>query len=36
MKLPDILVPTYRQMRAALSAWLEKAQAQRPGDEAEA
>ena len=30
MKLGDILVPTYVQMLGALSAWLAKAEAQRP------
>lgn len=30
MSLTSLLIPTYRQMLAALSAWLEKAQAQRP------
>jgi hypothetical protein len=29
MTLPDILVPTYVQMLGALSAWLEKAEAQK-------
>jgi len=36
MTLPDFLVPTYVQMLGALSAWLGKAEAQRPGGEAEA
>lgn len=36
MTLPDILTPTYVQMLSALSAWLVKAEAQRPGDGAEA
>ncbi|WP_085810947.1 DUF1993 domain-containing protein [Sphingomonas sp. TZW2008] len=31
MTLPDMLLPTYAQMLGALSAWLTKAQAQRPG-----
>ncbi|MCB8837447.1 DUF1993 family protein [Aurantimonas sp. VKM B-3413] len=35
MTLPDILIPTYRQMLGALSAWLDKAEAQRPGGGAE-
>lgn len=36
MSLTNLLVPTYRQMLTALSAWLGKAQAQMPGDGAEA
>jgi hypothetical protein len=32
----DVLAPTYAQMLGALSAWLAKAEAQRPGGEAEA
>lgn len=36
MTLSDILVPTYVQMLEALSRWLAKAEAQRPGDAAEA
>lgn len=32
----DLLVPTYVQMLGTLSAWLAKAEAQRPGDDAEA
>ena len=36
MSLPDLLVPTYRQMLKTLSAWLEKARTQMPGDEGEA
>jgi len=35
MKLNDLLVPTYTQMLNALAAWLRKAQAERPGAEAE-
>ncbi len=35
MTLPDILLPTYRQMLPALSAWLGKAAAQMPGEAAE-
>lgn len=35
MTLPDILLPTYTQMLGALSAWLEKAEAQTPNGEAE-
>lgn len=35
MTLPDVLVPTYVQMLEALSAWLSKAEVQRPGGEAE-
>jgi hypothetical protein len=34
--LKDLLVPTYVQMLQALAAWLRKAQAQKPGAEAEA
>ena len=33
MNLPDMLLPTYIQMLAALSAWLAKAEAQRSGGE---
>lgn len=36
MNLSDVLVPTYAQMLGALSAWLGKAEAQRPGGKAEA
>lgn len=36
MTLPDLLVPTYVQMLRALSAWLAKAEAQRPAGDAEA
>jgi uncharacterized protein len=36
VKLSDVLVPSYVQMLRALSAWLAKAQAQRPGHAAEA
>lgn len=36
MSLTSLLVPTYRQMLNALSAWLDKAQAQMPGGGAEA
>lgn len=36
MSLTSLLVPTYRQMLAALSSWLEKAQAQKAGSEADA
>ena len=36
MTFPDFLVPTYVQMLGALSAWLGKAEAQRPGGGAEA
>ena len=36
MKLPDVLFPTYVQMLRALSAWLVKAEAQRPDGGAEA
>ena len=32
MTLPDLLLPSYAQMLAALSAWLAKADAQRPGE----
>ena len=35
MTLPDILVPTYVQMLGALSAWLGKAEAQKPHGVAE-
>lgn len=35
MTLPDVLIPTYVQMLRALSAWLDKAEMQRPGGEAE-
>ena len=35
MTLPDILVPTYVQMLGALSAWLAKAEAQKPDGGAE-
>ena len=35
MTLPDILVPTYVQMLGSLSAWLTKAEAQKPDGEAE-
>ena len=35
MTLPDILAPTYIQMLGALSAWLEKAETQRPAGAAE-
>ncbi len=31
MTLPDVLIPTYVQMLEALSAWLGKAERQRPG-----
>lgn len=31
MSLTTLLVPTYRQMLGTLSAWLQKAEAQRPG-----
>lgn len=31
MTLTDILVPTYVNLLEALSAWLDKAEAQRPG-----
>ena len=33
MTLPDMLLPTYAQMLGALSAWLTKAESQRPGGE---
>ena len=36
MTLPDVLIPTYLQMLGALSAWLGKAETQRPGGGAEA
>ncbi len=36
MTLPDILKPTYVQMLTALSSWLDKAETQRPGGDAEA
>ncbi|HEY6870208.1 MAG TPA: DUF1993 domain-containing protein [Novosphingobium sp.] len=36
MTLTDLIVPTYRQMLAALSAWLAKAEAQLPADRAAA
>jgi uncharacterized protein len=36
MTLPDMLAPTYVQMLGALSAWLGKAEAQKPAGEAEA
>ncbi|MCP1468390.1 hypothetical protein J3E64_000057 [Sphingobium sp. OAS761] len=36
MTLTDLLAPTYVQMLKALSAWLTKAQAQMPGDTADA
>jgi hypothetical protein len=35
MTLADMLVPTYVQMLKALSAWLDKAQAQMPGEAAD-
>jgi hypothetical protein len=35
MTLPEVLMPTYLQMLRALSAWLGKAEAQRPGGGAE-
>lgn len=35
MMLPDILVPTYVQMLKALSAWLDKAETQKPDSGAE-
>ena len=35
MTLPNLLTPTYVQMLGALSAWLGKAEAQRPGGGAE-
>ena len=34
--LPDMLLPTYVQMLGALSAWLTKAEAQRPGGDGDA
>lgn len=36
MMLPDLLLPSYLQMLSALSAWLEKAERQRSGDDPEA
>ncbi len=36
MMLRDILAPTYVHMLGALSAWLAKAEAQKPDGEAEA
>ena len=36
MMLPDMLLPTYVQMLGALSAWLTKAEAQRPGGDGDA
>ena len=36
MMLPDMLLPTYIQMLGALSAWLTKAEAQRPGGDGDA
>lgn len=36
MMLPDMLLPTYIQMLGALSAWLNKAEAQRPGADGDA
>ncbi len=36
MTLPDMLIPTYMQMLTALSAWLDKAAAQRPDGTADA
>lgn len=36
MTLPNMILPTYVQMLGALSAWLSKAEAQLPSDEAEA
>jgi hypothetical protein len=36
MPFTTFLVPTYKQMLATLSGWLDKAQAQRPGGDAEA
>lgn len=36
MTLPDLLFPSYAQMLRALSAWLAKAEAQRPGGDADA
>jgi hypothetical protein len=35
MTEPDVLVPTYRHMLAALSNWLDKAQEQLPADRAD-
>ena len=36
MTLPDLLIPTYRQMLGALAAWLAKAEAQLPGAQTDA
>ncbi|SNS47644.1 hypothetical protein SAMN06295912_10787 [Sphingomonas laterariae] len=36
MTLPDVLWPTYVQMLGALSSWLDKAEAQKPGGAADA
>lgn len=36
MKLPDLLSPTYVQMLGALANWLAKAEAQLPGEQADA
>ena len=36
MTLQDVLAPTYLQMLAALSTWLDKAEAQRAGGDADA
>lgn len=36
MTLPDLIVPTYVQMLGALSAWLAKAEVQRPAGDADA
>jgi len=36
MSQANLLLPTYRQMLKALSAWLDKAEAQMPADEAQA
>lgn len=36
MRLPDVLIPTYVQMLQALSAWLAKAEEQKPEGRAEA
>ncbi|MEJ2408414.1 MAG: DUF1993 domain-containing protein [Novosphingobium sp.] len=36
MALTNLLFPTYQQMLRALSGWLDKAEAQMPGDRAEA
>ena len=36
MSLPDLLLPTYAQMLRSLSAWLAKAESQRPGGQADA